>query len=58
MTPDERRIELDRVATERAPGLAPPPAPITLNDLHRRITALENHPALNPTPKLNEEPNG
>lgn len=58
MTPDERRAELDRVANERAPSLTAPLAPITLNDLHRRITALENHPALNPMPALNEESNG
>lgn len=50
--------ELDRVAAERAPSLAPAPPQLTLSDLHRRITALENHPALNPMPILKEDTNG
>lgn len=57
MTP-EKIAELNAVAKERAPSLRPRAPELTMTDLDRRITALENHPALNPTPKLNEEPNG
>ncbi len=60
MTP-EQKASIEQTSRDRAdehgiqtrqPGLLP--KPVTIDDLLRRIIALENHPALAPK----EEPNG
>lgn len=49
MTP-EQIAELERVAAERAGNLQPGTKSLTLESLHARLTAVENHPALNQVP--------
>ena len=53
MTPEQQK-SIDQTAAERAASFALPPKPVTIDDLHQRIIALENHPALAPK----EESNG
>jgi hypothetical protein len=43
---NEQKAVLDAVANERSGQLQPPPPAITLESLHARLTAVENHPAL------------
>jgi hypothetical protein len=45
MTP-EQLAELDKVAAERAGNLQQETKPLTLESVHARLTAVENHPAL------------
>jgi hypothetical protein len=54
MTP-EQQAALDATAQERAASLHPEKQPITLQSIHDRLVAVENHPALN---QKEEHPNG
>jgi hypothetical protein len=54
---DQQRA-LDVIAAERAASMKPPPPPVTLESLHQRLTALENHPALKHQITYQEQPNG
>lgn len=53
MTP-EQEASVKATAAERAAFLVPTQKQITLDELHQRVIALENHPAL----KATEESNG
>lgn len=53
MTPEQQKA-VDQTAQERAAFIVPTQKQVTLDELHKRVTALENHPAL----KAAEESNG
>lgn len=57
MTP-EQEASVKATAAERAAFLVPTQKQITLDDLHRRVIALENHPALSVPALETEESNG
>lgn len=53
MTPEQQK-SVDQTAAERTAFLVPTHKQVTLDELHQRVIALENHPAL----KAVEESNG
>ncbi len=54
----ETQKALDDIAAERAVNMKPAHSPVTLESLHQRLTALENHPALQHQVTYQEQSNG